>query len=189
MGKRLGVSGNWISLLESGDPAKARPSDQLIMLLNQMPMDGSPPPPPPMVVKDDEVPYRSGPKMIPVAGWAHAGEAGSYEEIPKSWQNRIPTECQDPQAFAVSLEGDSMEPKFSDGDLLVVMPSEQVYSGCFVVARFVNDGIIFRRMEMSGDVIVLQPLNERWPVSTHAQEEFSWIYPVWGRWTQIWRRR
>lgn len=127
--------------------------------------------------------------MIPVVGWAHAGEAGSYEEIPKAWQEKIPTESPDPHAFAVELEGDSMEPKFSEGDVLIVQPSEQPYSGCFVVARFINDGIIFRRMEMSGDQIVLQPLNERWPMSTHSPDEFAWIYPVWGRFTRIWKRR
>lgn len=141
------------------------------------------------MLREDPLPYRAGPRMIPVAGWAHAGEAESYEEIPKGWQERIPTDCIDPHAFAVSLEGDSMEPKFSDGDILIVQPSEQPYSGCYVVAKFINDGIIFRRMEMSGDEIVLQPLNDRWPVSKHAKDEFAWIYPVWGRITRIWKRR
>lgn len=81
-----------------------------------------------------------------------------------------------------------MEPKFTDGDVLVVQPNEQPYSGCYVVARFADDGVIFRRMEMSGGKIVLKPLNDGWPATFHMMEEFSWIYPVWGRWTQIWKR-
>ena len=81
-----------------------------------------------------------------------------------------------------------MEPRFGEGDLIIVQPSETAYSGCFVVAKFVNDGVIFRRIEMSGPVISLVPLNERYSVTTHEAEEFTWIYPVWGRWTQIWRR-
>lgn len=187
MGKRLGVSGNWISLLESGNEEKARPSDQLIMSVQRMSLD-----PPSRIVESTMICEDLAPcgktRMIPVIGWAHAGSAESYEEVPSAWQCMIPTECRDTKAFAVSLEGDSMEPRFSDGDLIIVQPSETAYSGCFVVAKFVNDGVIFRRIEMSGPAISLVPLNERYSVSTHAAEEFAWIYPVWGRWTQIWRR-
>ena len=128
-------------------------------------------------------------KTIPVVGWAHAGEAGSYEELPKDWQIRLPTDCPDRHAFAVILEGDSMEPKFSEGDWLIVQPSEVAYSGCLVVARFANDGVIFRRMERNGEEIILKPLNEGWPITRHRPEDFTWIYPVWGRFTPIWRKR
>lgn len=126
--------------------------------------------------------------MIGVTGWAHAGEAESYEEIPEPWKGKIPTECRDPKAFAVILEGDSMEPKFSEGDLLVVQPTEQAHSGSLVVAKFANDGVIFRRFEITGKTVTLVPLNTRYQASQHSIEEFSWIYPVWGRWTQIWRK-
>lgn len=127
-------------------------------------------------------------KMIPVVGWAHAGEAESYDELPKSWQNEIASECPDPKAFAVELQGDSMEPRFYDGDLLVVQPTVEVHSGCFVVARFADDGVIFRRLEMRGNKIVLVPLNPQYESSTHTQDEFSWIYPVWARITRMWKR-
>jgi SOS-response transcriptional repressor LexA len=125
---------------------------------------------------------------VPAVGWAHAGEAESYEEMPFSWRNQIPTDCPDAKAFAVYLEGDSMEPKFSDGDILIVQPTAEPHSGCFVVARFADDGVIFRRFEMIGKTIRLVPLNSRYPATDHQPRDFSWIYPVWGRVTQIWRR-
>ncbi|MCW1883995.1 hypothetical protein OKA04_04595 [Luteolibacter flavescens] len=130
-------------------------------------------------------------RLIPVVGWAHAGTAVSYEQLPDSWVAKVPTECRDPKAFGVRLEGDSMESAgrigFTEGDLLVAMPGEEAYSGCFVIARFANDGVTFRRFESTGDVIRLVPLNERYPVTQHTREEFSWIYPVWGRWSQLWK--
>ena len=120
-------------------------------------------------------------RMIPVIGWAHAGDAENYEPVPDSWQERIPTECRDVKAFGVRLEGDSMEPKFSDGDVLIVQPSEEPYSGCYVVACFADDdGVIFRRMEFIAGEIMLKPLHEGWPVTKHQASEFRWIYPVWG---------
>jgi len=131
---------------------------------------------------------RSKDRMIPVIGWAHAGEAESYEELPQSWQNEISSECPDPKAFAVSLEGDSMEPRFYDGDILIVQPTTEVHSGCFVVARFASDGVIFRRLEMRGNKIILVPLNSQYESSTHTADEFSWIYPVWARITKMWKR-
>lgn len=141
------------------------------------------------VVPDDASrQYQTFPRMIPVVGWAHAGEAESYEQLPNSWQHKIPTECRDVKAFAVELEGDSMEPKYSEGDMLIVQPSETAHSGSLVVARFANDGVVFRRLEVDGKTITLVPLNPRYRTSQYTPEDFSWIYPVWGRWTQIWRR-
>jgi SOS-response transcriptional repressor LexA len=126
--------------------------------------------------------------MVPVIGWAHAGDAENYEELPKSWQSRVPTDCADPKAFGVSLEGYSMEPKFSDGDILIVQPSAEFHSGCYVVARFLNDGVIFRRLEIRGARIILVPLNPQYLASEHTAEEFSWIYPVWARITKLWKK-
>ncbi|MEM9236015.1 MAG: S24 family peptidase [Verrucomicrobiota bacterium] len=127
-------------------------------------------------------------RMIPVVSWAHAGRAETYEELPSDWREQIPTECRDEAAFAVSLEGDSMEPVFRSGDLLVVMPSEEVYSGAYAVCRFRDDGVVLRQVEFSGGEVQLVPLNPRFEVRTFPKEQFAWIYPVWGRWSQFWKR-
>ena len=81
-----------------------------------------------------------------------------------------------------------MEPEFQENDLVIVQPSVEIYSGCFIVARFVDDGIVFRRLEMAEGVIRLIPLNARYPVTEHPPTSSSWIYPVWGMWRQIWRK-
>lgn len=221
MGERLGVSGNWVSLLELGkkDPAPAtlnhvellieaveagilhapgrqkpggrlplRPVEKTEAVIGENPDPATRA----TLLKADETPYGKRTRMIPVVGWAHAGQATAYEEIPASWTEMVPTECRDEKAFAVKLEGDSMEGdgalSFSEGDLLVAMPTETPYSGCFVIAKFGNDGITFRRLEMQGAKITLVPLNKRYEVTTHGPEEFQWMYPIHGRWTQLWKR-
>ena len=142
----------------------------------------------------DPLPYKvQGMHKVPIVSWAHAGEAVSYEELPTHWQNSITSECRDPHSFAVILEGDSMRStnpglSFEPGDYIVAQPSETAYSGCFVVAKFVNDGIIFRRFETTGEKVRLVPLNERYPVSEHTKDEFHWIYPVFARVTHLWSR-
>lgn len=145
-------------------------------------------------LQEEPLPYRTrGIRRIPVISWAHAGDAASYEELPKHWQDYVASDVKDPQAFAAILEGDSMRAttpglSFEPGDLIITQPSEQAYSGCFVMAKFTNDGIIFRRFEAAGDKIRLVPLNERYPVTLHERSEFHWMYPVSDRITRLWKR-
>jgi SOS-response transcriptional repressor LexA len=213
MGERLGVSGNWISLLELGKKEPAAATLNHVELIAEAVEAGLvhapgrpkraglgnaiPENPDPAgratILREDAVPYGGRrTRMIPVVGWAHAGQATAYDEIPAHSAELVPTECRDEKAFAVKLEGDSMDGdgalSFAAGDLLVAMPSEIPYSGCFVVAKFANDGVTFRRLETAGARITLVPLNKRYEVTTHAAEEFQWMYPVHGRWTQLWKR-
>jgi len=202
MADRLGISSTYVSSLENN---RKQPSDAIVKhvdLLERAFNSGLFAAGPPskkasasdfretLKLAEDEAPYRvrsPAGRLIPVLGWAHAGEAATYEELPESWQDQVPTECRDVKAFAVRLEGESMEPKFSEGDLLILQPSKQPYNGCLAVCRFQNDGIVFRRLELLPGKVRLMALNPLYPPSEHSPEDFSWIYPVWGRWTQIWK--
>ena len=80
----------------------------------------------------------------------------------------VPLEMDDPNAFAVRVVGDSMEPRYHEGDIVILSPAVQVRTGddCFV--RFAMVGLAtdgestFKRVFFdSEDAIRLQPLNER----------------------------
>jgi len=80
----------------------------------------------------------------------------------------VPLELGDPNAFAVRVVGDSMEPRYHEGDIVILSPAAQVRTGddCFVrfaMAGLATDGeSTFKRVFFdSEDVIRLQPLNER----------------------------
>lgn len=127
-------------------------------------------------------------RMIPLVSWAHAGEAESYEELPKSWQKQVPTECRDQNAYGLELRGDSMEGTgrcFQEGDILIISPNTEPFNGCLAVVRFANDGILFRRYELNQGRIRLVPLNHRYETTEHEPGDITWIHPVYGRWTQI----
>lgn len=147
------------------------------------------------MVHDEETQYSYAPKhrQVPVIGWAHAGDPVNYEESADKWDHMVPTECRDPRAFAVKIRGESMQPSYLEDDTLIIMPSEEAYSGILVICRF-NDtdknnsgGVLFRRMEIEADNVILIPENPRYPVTHHKKKDFEWIYPVWGRWTQLWK--
>jgi SOS-response transcriptional repressor LexA len=202
LGNQLGITGKYVGMIERGEkPVDDQSSLGLlfqmleaggqVVIADSDRLEDKNSLRSPSRLREDPTPFsvkQRKTQLIPVVGWAHAGEAVSYEEIPTAMAEKVPTECRDEKAFAVRLEGDSMERDFRDGDLLVVMPSEAPYSGCFVIAKFANDGVTFRRLETAGEVIRLVPLNDRYPVSEHSSDDFTWIYPVWGRWSQLWKR-
>lgn len=193
MAKELGISSNYVSLLE-GD--KKQPSSNLLSSFNRLEIlqgldnlaTGSREKFATRVMEAQaEYPRRERDcRTIPVVSWAHAGEAESFEELPMDWQDRVPTECRDEKAFAVRLLGDSMSPLYTEGDMLIVQPSEEIFSGCLAVIRLANDGILFRRVELRGEALHLVPLNPQYRVEDFSMNDVAWAYPVWGMWRQVW---
>lgn len=181
----LGCSRSMLHHYERGNPpAPPELLERLTRLEVVLGIDGS---------TNDQAPPRSSystndelreSRRIPVLGWAHAGEATAYEELKG---DTVPTDCRDPDAFAVVLEGDSMEPSFREGDLLILMPGKRVHSGCLAVIRLADDGVLFRRIQIVADRYRLLPLNPRYETEEFSQDQISWIYPVWGSWRQLWK--
>lgn len=69
--------------------------------------------------------------------------------------------CEDGEPFALMVLGDSMEPEFIEGDIVVVEPSGYAACGAFVVARAVGEWAL-RRLDRCADQWILSPLNPRY---------------------------
>ena len=89
----------------------------------------------------------------------------------------------DPDAFAARVVGDSMEPEYFEGDVVVFSPEAKVAPpagagvDCFV--RFERDGeSTFKRayFDEGGGSIRLQPLNSAYPPRTVSREEVAGLY-------------
>jgi len=116
--------------------------------------------------------------VVPLLSWAHAGVAASYEELPKDWQEMIPTTCRSPDAFALEIEGDSMQPYCFPGDIAIIMPHEAPRNGRLAVVKLKDDGVVLRRYSRAGGVIRLTPHNPVYLPADHQPRDFQWIYPV-----------
>jgi SOS-response transcriptional repressor LexA len=125
---------------------------------------------------------------IPIISWAKAGVAASYEEMPPDWQARLPSDCPDPQAFGLMLEGDSMEPKYSQGDLVVVMPHTPPRPNSLVVANLAERGVVFKVFTpQPGHRVRLSSYNPTYPPIEVAQQELAWIYPAYEVRRRLWQ--
>jgi SOS-response transcriptional repressor LexA len=133
----------------------------------------------------------SGVRIIPVRSWAQAGSGANFEELPLDWQKQIATDCPDERAFAVEIQGDSMEPKFSPGDYAVLMPTCVPRNGCLVVARLEAEGVVFKvftaRDQPSGKVCSFTSYNPVFQPIEVSDRSVLWNYPVYQMVRQVWR--
>lgn len=191
MANKMGLSLSYIHQLEHN---KRTPSANIVRLVNMIQEKneanfGE------SVMKEDDAEYIVDVKpaqpaqcrMVPMIGMAHAGAVIDYEEIERNSVNYVPTLCKDKAAFAVGIQGDSMFPKIKDLDVVILSPSLRPHNGCIVIARIKNEGVVCRSVENVGGKINLIPANERYSAAEYEEEDFDWMYVVYGTWTQFWR--
>jgi transcriptional regulator with XRE-family HTH domain len=104
----------------------------------------------------------------------------------------VPAEMSDQNAFAVRVVGDSMEPKYHEGDVVIFSPAATVNSGddCFV--RFAASGVsgagqsTFKRVFFDPeDAIRLQPINERHAPKTVRASQVAAIFRAAARYEKL----
>lgn len=66
--------------------------------------------------------------------------------------------CSDSDPFALQVLGDSMEPEFPNGCIVIIDPAGQAEDNSFVFAKY-NDGYIFRRLRIENGEYWLIPEN------------------------------
>ena len=70
--------------------------------------------------------------------------------------------CSGSEPFVLRVLGDSMEPEFADGSVIVIDPAGVVRDGAYVFADHAGE-YIFRQLEMRGPQLLLRPLNDGYP--------------------------
>jgi SOS-response transcriptional repressor LexA len=130
-------------------------------------------------------------RAIPVRSWAQAGTGSDFEELPLDWQKLVATDCPDEQAFAVEIQGDSMEPKFFQGDIAVLMPTKQPRNGSLVVARLEREGIVFKvftaRECSPARICSFTSYNPVFQPIEVPESSVNWNFPVFQIIRQVWR--
>lgn len=70
--------------------------------------------------------------------------------------------CSEAEAFALMVLGDSMEPEFVEGDIIIIEPEGLAVDGSYVLAQ--TDGEwIFRQLAKVAQSWELRPLNPAYP--------------------------
>ena len=104
---------------------------------------------------------------VPLISWVKAGMFCEAIDLlqPGEAEDWITTTVQ-PRAYtyALRIRGDSMEPTFPDGAVIVVEPEMEPKHGSYVIAKNGNNEATFKQLVQDGGVFYLKPLNPRYPL-------------------------
>ena len=107
-----------------------------------------------------------GPQLLGKVPLISFVQAGGWTEVQDPFQPGYAEKWLDtikptgPNAFALRIVGNSMEPKFREGEIILVDPSKRVESGDFCVAKINNDEATFKQFFQDGGKVFLRPLND-----------------------------
>ena len=85
-------------------------------------------------------------------------------------------------AFALRIDGDSMDPDIRHGDLVILSPSVQAVDGKAAVVQLDGQiGVTCKLFRRDGRTIHLVPLNDELPPQTYGDKDLSWAFRVLAR--------
>ena len=110
---------------------------------------------------------------IPVLGCVQAGipieaieDIIDYEEIPESM-------AKNGEYFALQVRGDSMEPKFSEGDVVIVRKQESADDGDIAVVLVNGNEATVKKIKRRMDGIMLIPNNPSYDPMFYSNQEIA----------------
>ncbi|MBC7801383.1 MAG: helix-turn-helix transcriptional regulator [Gemmatimonadaceae bacterium] len=123
------------------------------------------------------------PRRIPLLGLAQAGGEGFFDDagfpVGGSWDEVSPPEIGDPHAYALEIAGDSMEPVFRDGDMVVISPAAPIRRGDRVVARTVGGEVMAKQLaRRSAKRIELKSLNPEHRDRSFDLTDVAWVHRI-----------
>lgn len=69
--------------------------------------------------------------------------------------------CSTLEPYALRVIGDSMEPEFADGCVIIVDPGHRARDGSYVIVEFAGD-VFFRQLQIEGERSFLKALNPKY---------------------------
>jgi phage repressor protein C with HTH and peptisase S24 domain len=122
-------------------------------------------------------------RRIPLIGMAQAGGEGYFGDggypVGAGWDEVSIPEVGDPHAYALEISGDSMEPVFRDGDMVVVSPAAPIRRGDRVIVRTARGEAMAKQLvRRSARRIELSSLNPEHPDYSFDLTEVAWMHRI-----------
>ncbi len=126
---------------------------------------------------------RSVARRVPLIGLAQAGSEGFFDDggypVGGGWDEVSLPEIGDPNAYALEISGDSMEPVFRDGDMVIVSPAAPIRRGDRVVVRNTSGEVMAKQLtRRSARRVELKSLNPSHPDYSFELNEVAWIHRI-----------
>ena len=168
---RFQITQQAVSLWEKGQMPRKKAMEQIVAFSEQL-KTTPPPPDPPNIGQHHD--YRPS-IHVPLISWVQAGnfvnpEPPTTPGYAADWLETSATTSK--SAFALTVFGDSMNPEFWDGDVIVVDPDRSAENGSYVVAKN-GDDATFGTLGSEVQILSSRPL------TTHfLGQHFSGVAPI-----------
>lgn len=102
---------------------------------------------------------------VPVISWVAAGAWHDACDIfqPGDADEWITSDVKGENIFALRVVGDSMEPEFIEGDIIIIDPHVTPNPGDYVIAKNDEGEATLKQLKQYGGIQVLHPLNPKYP--------------------------
>jgi phage repressor protein C with HTH and peptisase S24 domain len=122
-------------------------------------------------------------RRVPLIGLAQAGGEGYFDDggypVGGGWDEVSLPEIADANAYALEISGESMEPVFRDGDLVIVSPSAPIRRGDRVVVRTAGGEVMAKQLaRRSARRVELKSLNPEHPDRSFDLGDVTWIHRI-----------
>jgi phage repressor protein C with HTH and peptisase S24 domain len=122
-------------------------------------------------------------RRVPLIGLAQAGGEGYFDDggypVGGGWDEVSLPEIADLNAYALEISGESMEPVFRDGDLVIVSPSAPIRRGDRVVVRTIGGEVMAKQLaRRSARRVELKSLNPEHPDRSFDLGDVTWIHRI-----------
>ncbi len=122
-------------------------------------------------------------RNIPLIGFAQAGAAGFFDDAGYptggGWDEIPFPDVGDPHAYALEISGDSMDPVYRDGDIVIVSPAASVRRGDRVVVKTVKGEVMAKQLRRrTARKIELMSFNPEHEDPVLSVEDVDWIARV-----------
>jgi len=132
-------------------------------------------------IQQAEVSLAAG-RLVPIINKVTAGYPTDFDDLnyPAGVADdyvRCP-DLHDPNAFAVRVVGDSMEPKFQEGDIVIFSPVAEVHNGddCFVRFAMPHETTFKRVFFEADNKVRLQPRNDKYSPTIVDGKRINGLY-------------
>ena len=107
---------------------------------------------------------------VPILSTVQAGMYKEQIDNKQSWDSDVEMVSTSvpvkKYTFALRVHGDSMEPEFTSGMILIVEPEMNPQNGDFVIAKNGHEETTFKKLVQDGGEWYLKPLNPRYPIKS-----------------------
>ena len=119
-------------------------------------------------------------RSVPLLGFAEAGAGGYFDDggfpAGTGWDEIAFPAVDDTHAYALEVSGQSMEPAYRDGDVILVSPAAPIRRGDRVVVKTRDGEVMAKELKRStAKSIELKSLNAQHPDRTIATEDILWV--------------